>query len=405
VEPTARQLLTNVDSSLASAVELMKWWQRADADGTIKDRFELTKVFNRPDSGYSFFDKAPLSTGPLPVMGDVPRMFYDQPKGREFERWCQEVRRYALRYFMRVSDFRLPETVVDENTPKPPPPLGALSWCPRGFVRREGFGFEQLYYKERATGKIGRFPDADRYAIIDVRRLFDEFEWVVASVRIFDFDLSYPLNPDLPRFTVPLKQTAWVVLSADFVIDDPCPPEPELCGRYQFGYAMLRLADDDSILAFGPGQFDAGFQLFDFQVLRDGTVRVSMPFVVNRPEKILNLSLDPLDWAFFGAEVFSLGLAKPFLEPFKRVADSLPFRPGGFDPVFTGIDLLNLVTLNQASKQLCISKNQLEKMFLIFHFNQYYTMITGSLLTWRQIPDWLAPEELLPPFVVTGRSS
>jgi hypothetical protein len=83
----------------------------------------------------------------------------------------------------------------------------------------------------------------------------------------------------------------------------------------------------------------------------------------------------------------------------------LPFRPGSFDPVFAGIDLLNLMTLGQASKQLCISKEQLEKIFLIFHFNQYYTMITGSLLTWRQIPNWLAPEEELPPFVVTGRTS
>ena len=84
--------------------------------------------------------------------------------------------------------------------------------------------------------------------------------------------------------------------------------------------------------------------------------------------------------------------------------DDLPWRPGSFDPVFAFIDLVNLATLGQASRQLCISKDQLEKFFLVFHFAQYYTMITGTLLTWRQIDDWMDPANI-PLWVKTGRSA
>jgi len=129
-----------------------------------------------------------------------------------------------------------------------------------------------------------------------------------------------------------------------------------------------------------------------------------MPFVVNRPTRILDISLDPIDWGFTAAEILTCGRASRLLEPLHAAFDSLPWRPGGFDPVFTGIDLLNLFTLGQASRQLCISKDQLEKFFLVFHFDQYYTMITGSLLTWRQIPDWQNPATI-PLWVKTGRSS
>ena len=51
-----------------------------------------------------------------------------------------------------------------------------------------------------------------------------------------------------------------------------------------------------------------------------------------------------------------------------------------------------------------LATSQLEKLFLIFHYDQYYTMMTGSLLTWRQIADW-CDEASLPEFVRSGRSA
>lgn len=399
-----RNILANVDTCLAQGIELYDWYRASLAAGTITDKFVLDRVFNRPDAGFVFFADAELpSAGKVPVMGDVPTLFYDQPKGdKELTRWTREVEVFALRYFMRISDFRQPETVVRKDTPQPPPPLLYLSWCPRGFVTREGFGYEQLYFKERGTGRIGKFPPAERYAIIDVRELRTRYEWVVANVRVFNFDLSFPLNPDLPRFSVPLVEDQYIILHEAFVKDEPAPGG--VGGRFSFGYAMLKPAHDDSVLAYGPGQFDLGFQVFNFIVAEDGTIRTNLPFVVNQPTKILDISLDPLDWAFKAADLLTLGKASGYLEPLHALTDRLPLRPGGFDPVFTGIELANLFTLGQAAKQLCISKRALEEFFLVFHFGQYYTTMTGSLLTWRQIRNWL-DEAALPEFVKTGVSS
>lgn len=399
-----RNVLANVDRCLADGIALFDWWRRAEASGEIADQFELSQVFNRPDEGYAFFAEAELPSGPLPVMGDVPLVFYDQPKAdKDLERWTREVQVYALRYFMRIADFRQPEVVIDDETPGAGGLLRYLSWCPRGYVRRGGFGFEQLYFKRRGSGQIGKFSAEERFAIVDVRELQTRYEWVVGNVRIFNFDLSFPLDPDLPRLSLPLPEAQYVIFHETFVRDELEPPGG-FRGRFNFGYAMLKPLHDHSVLAYGPGQFDAGFQLFDFRVRHDGTIRVQMPFVVNRPAKILDVSLNPLDWAFRAAEIATLGRSSQLLEPLHFAADRLPFRPGGIDPVSISIDLVNLFTFGQAARRLCISKESLERFFLIFHFNQYYTMITGSLLTWRQIRDWLDRRNL-PEWVKTGRSS
>jgi len=400
LDPEALNILADVETCLADGVNLCRWFEEAERRGDIQDKMELTTVVHRPDSGYSFFADARIPSGCLPVMGDVPEVFYDQPKGDwELDHWTLQVEEYALRYFMRISDFRLPEVVVNEDSPDPIIP--ALSWCPRGFDSREGFGFEQLYSKAQGSNQVHCIPEADRFAILDQRALAP-FDWVVGRVQIFNFDLSFPVNPDLPHVSFPLPEAQYIIFSKHFTRVEK-RPAPGIRARFRFGYAMLRPRHDHSIIAYGPGQFDAGFQTFTWTVFDDGTVRVRMPFVVNRPTQILDISLDPLDWLFRGAELLTGGRTDRWLEPLHYALDDLP-RPGGSDPVFLGIELANLFTLGQASARLCISKRQLESIFLIFHFKQYYAMITGSLLTWRQIANWL-DTAALPLWVKTGRSS
>lgn len=395
------RLLAEVEASLRDGEAIYRWWAAQDAAGGPAERFELTRVPNRLATGYSFFGEVPLAGAPgrpLPVMGDVPDLLYDRPKIGPRGTWTREVEEFALRYFMRVSDFAEPEAIPPEHAP---PVLPGLSLCPQGFVQRKGFGFEQLYYKLRGSGAVGRFPEAERTAIVDVRELGARYDWVVALVRLFDFDLTYPIDPQLPRVSLPLRETAWVVLSDAFVVRQEAPA-PGIAGRYAFGYAMLRRRDERGILAYGPGRFDSGFQLFEFTVADTGEIRVRMPFVVNRPTRLMDVSLDPFQWGLTAAELATFGLARPWLEPLRRVAEAMPWGRLGFDPVFSSVALLNLATLGQASRLYCVSREQLEKLMLIFHFNQYYAMVTGSLLTWRQVPDWL-DRAALPEWARSGR--
>src|SRR5262249_16331752 len=157
-------------------------------------------------------------------------------------------------------------------------------------------------------------------------------------------------------------------------------------------------------LAYGPGEFDAAIELINFYVLENGEVRVRMAFVSNRPDRIANVSFDPINWGFRVADLFSLGMTSLLLAPVKSGFAGSPARLGSFDPVYTYVSLINALTGDQAAKQWCISREQLEKDFLVRHFMQHYQTIVGSLLTWRQIPDWL-DSEALPEWVIKGTSS
>ena len=92
---------------------------------------------------------------------------------------------------------------------------------------------------------------------------------------------------------------------------------------------------------------------------------------------------------------------------FAPIKDALETASGAMDsldPVYGFVSLANILSANQAAQQLCISREQLNKDFLAQHFTQHYVTLVGSLLTWRQIPDWL-DSAALPEWVVLGRSS
>jgi hypothetical protein len=85
----------------------------------------------------------------------------------------------------------------------------------------------------------------------------------------------------------------------------------------------------------------------------------------------------------------------------KQAFDELPLRLPDFDPVTTYISLANGLTGGEAARQFGISLEQLEKSMLVQHYMEHYRMVVGSLLTWRQIPDWL-DRSAIPEWANTG---
>jgi hypothetical protein len=197
-ELTAEDLaiISTVERSLRSGLELLAWFERAHATRGFDDVFTLERSFNRPASSFGFFGHADLTGRPdLPVMGNVQRMFYDAARvpsdvqARAAEWIRRQIREFVLRYFMRISDFRAPETVAGGDRPRPRLPLlQGLSWCPDDSYEPRGFGFTQLFYKTR-DGAIGKFREEEQTAIVDLRELGPTYDWIVVRVRIFDFDL------------------------------------------------------------------------------------------------------------------------------------------------------------------------------------------------------------------------
>lgn len=403
-----RLILDRVEGALADGRALKRWWDAKFPDGFAR-RFELERVFNRPDSSFGFYDEIRLDRGVLPLMGNFQEMFYDQTRtpsnfNREASVWMRDqLREFVLRYFMRVSSFRQPEVYVEPERSRLPNYLQGLSWCNEPDVLRQGFGFTQHFYKLRATGEVGRFPPGSESAIVDIREVGRKYEWVVVKVRIFDFAFTFkPFGNGGPELTFPLNEESYLVLSRDFILEED-DPSPDTLGRYGVGYAFIR-DPAQGLIAYGPGQFDAAIELINFEVSARGEVHVRMVFVVNRPDRIANVSLNPFDWSFRLADLFSFGAASRLFAPFKDALARIPPDADSFDPVYGFVSLANAVSGGQAAEQLCISREQLEKDFLAQHFAQHYATLVGSLLTWRQIPDWLNTAAL-PEWVVSGRSS
>jgi hypothetical protein len=406
--PADLDVIARVERSRDDGIALLDWFDEAVATGGLTEIFPLQRTFNRPGESYGFFGTATLpGAGETPVMGSVQRMFFDAPRvpsdvQRQASEWMRrQMREFALRYFMRVSDFRAPSAYVDERTPRPPAWLSRLSWCPAEDVEARGFGFSQLYYRTRA-GDVGKFAEDERAAIVDVRDIGATYEWVVAKVRIFDFAFrARPLGSDGPEIVLGLNEESLIVLAPPFLIDaEPASGDPS--ARYGVGYAFIR-NPGRGLVAYGPGQFDAAVQLIRFEIDPRGEAYVDMVFVANRPTEIVNLVLDPIDWAFRAADLLLLGAPSQLFAPVRSALAAIPLRLGSFDPIYAYVTAANAITGGQAASRFCISRDQLDRQFLLQHFEQHYQAIVGALLTWRQIPDW-SDEPALPAWVLNGTS-
>src|SRR5262249_19484851 len=259
-----------------------------------------------------------------------------------------EVRQFVLAYLMRVSSFRRPDAYA-----------GAKPCIPSN-PERTGFGYSQYFYKP-FVGDAAAFPSTSRRRIVDLREYSTTYEWVLMRVKLHSLNLRFsPLGTDIPNLIVPLSESTYLVVNRDFVIDESVPREGSI-GRYGFGYALVK-NPGSSFLAYGPGEFDVGFQNFEFTVMPDGSSRVRMAFVVNRPYRIVNFPIDP---------------------------------------VFTFIDTANFLSGGLAPRYYWMSRRALETTFAVQHYMQHYDMMVGALSTWRQMDDWL-DESRLPHWVVSG---
>jgi hypothetical protein len=396
-----RDLLGKVEPALDAGRALQSWWEQADAEKQYQSSFPLTRAFNQPETSFGFFSQASIHGRNLPVMGTVEEMLYDQPKHSNRERLRDEFREFVLHYFLRVTDFREPKASVNPGSSNLPEWLRDLGWCPDSDFVSTGFGYSQHFYKKRGSGEVGKFSQEQRFAIVDLRKLTKEYEWIVVKVRIFDFDLKLtPFGRNRPQAVVPLREESYLVLSSDFLKDET-NPSPEIAGSYGFGYAFIKHPPAGGVLAYGPGLFDAAFKRITFSILRNGQTRVHLAFVANRPTRLLNFPF--FNWTMRLADVASLGMASRFLSSPDAGNGAEP-PSHDFDPLLASITLANLFTGGRAAEDLCVSREQLEKDMLLQHFRQHYQMLLGSLFTWRQIPDWQDGDGL-PAWVISGTSS
>jgi hypothetical protein len=386
-------VINDAERALAAGLSLKRWWEAKEATSSYAEPFELVRTFNRAERVTGFFDSAPLGGGVLPVMGLVQEMLFDQPKQSPSAKVREELREFVLHYFLRVSSFRQPEAYLPRDQRRRASVRRALqpfSFCPDPVDTRGGFGYTQLYYKLRGSGVVGKFPRHLQSRIADLRRMDDIYEWIVLRVDIFSFNITFtPFADGAFSLNFPLREETYIAISRDFVTnrDDPTPG---ILGQYGVGYALLKPAPRPTIFAYGPGYFDAGFQLIDFDVDRRGQIRVRMVFVSNRPRQVLNLDVNPVSLGFAFADLMTLGLTSRLFGSVRAALERLSPRIPNLDPVTAYINVVNLLTGDLARDQLCASLATLERdPMLLTHFMEHYEMISGALATWRHVQSWL----------------
>ncbi len=400
-----RRLFERVEGALSRGRQVYRWWQRVDRDQTYTDRFTLLQQPDRPDVNYGFLEDAPVDGESLPVVGCVQDMFYDQPKwppghGDEPALWMRDqVREFMLRYMMRVLAWKDPELAACEDHPAPPEALRPLSWCQGGPEANEGFGYRQLYYKRADTGEIGKFALHEQEAIVDVRKIGPEYEWVILVIRIFHFTLTMPPFSEGYQLSIPFREDQYAVISKDFVTVDESPRQEDYLARYAWGYAFIQSPEpEDSILAYGPAQIATGFISFQMDVKQDGSVWFNNIFVTARPKSLFRLPLNPIHWGTRLADLASFGMASKILEPLQNLSQDLPFGDAAVNPMRAYIRLANLLSGGGAERDLCISEDQMLRLVMAIHFMDIYTRSLGTLRTWNQIRDW-TDESSIPEWV------
>jgi hypothetical protein len=398
------RILAEVANSLENGRQLRAWWERTNAAGTYENKFSTAQTLNRPDKSFAFLDHATLNGKKVPVMGDMQEMFYDNVKMSPdeplsaklaaVESTRAQLQEYILRYYARTSSSALPK-YFDPTAPTPPDILNPLGLCPRKEGDRAGFGQKQLYYKT-LEGRIGKFHKQEQEAIIDFRDIGTKYEWMVGDARMFGFQFSVmPFGPNMPYGEWPLDESQLAVISQDFITNKTYAPDSEVAGEYGYGLATLKIPVDKTLVGFGPGFFDFGFMTYTWQITSGGTIRANMVFCVNQPDVVINPALNPIAYGIRAVDQFTGGMATAALDRLPQTLRSL------VDPVFASVAAANLATLGLAGRELNVSQTGVMKLFLYYHYIVIYMLVANSVMTWRQIPDWLDADNL-PDWVKKG---
>ncbi len=403
-----KAVLAHVDKAYTTGRELKDWWDDVSSRDAFTDKFPLIEEFHRPDSNFGYLAKAPVGGVDQPVMGEAQDLFYDTTKEpntqgakRHGAKWMNEqVREFALRYFLRVTSSRTSEAYPEKGHPSPF--LRWASQCPEDCDKRKDIGFYQLLYKLKDGGRVGKFSTAQQKAFVDVRDIGQRYDWILAKARLFDFQLTFsPFGSKVPPLVVIDNKEHLYILFTPYFNVDRQNPEKGVLGEYAMGFSIVQPPPTNSLFSIGPQVFTMGFNYFKFTVYDTGEVRVRIVFCCNQLDGIFPLPISPVDWMLLGADLATFGASSRLLGPLQRQIESLPFNKKTFDPFFGAITGLNAVTGGSAKRDYCISKEDIFKFILSKHGFVFNQLIGDSLRVWRQIPDWL-DTPALPSWVVKG---
>ena len=366
-------ILGQVDAQIAMGHELKTWWRENRDTRVLMNRVPIARQVHQPDTNYGFLMDAHLKRGTLPVGGVVQDQAFRRPKlqpscAPDDPQWMKkQLRTFVTKYFMRMAGTLPPRT---------------------GTEGREGWGYQQMYYKLAATGAIGKFPAAQQTLIVPLDEVGTKYSWIVFLVKVHQFDLSFgiPGVSNWPNVTLSMTQPVHTVMTADFLVNEDSP-EPGVLGRYGYGYSVVPDLAHRSAVTAGPSTITNTIEMLSFRVLDTGEVRAHMVFITPQPPRIV----DPVLLAFDVADRLSFGTASSVFGPLKTLLERI--EPD-VDPIYFSIDLLNTISVGLAAQEFGISRQNLFRKLMNLHFTDVYKMYNLAASHFAMVRDWTDSSKL-----------
>jgi hypothetical protein len=382
-----------IETALAQAQDLKKWWAEVEAGQASVERFQLFPAYPGMEPVYGFFGEAPVQGQTIPVMGDYGNYFFDRPRVPDSEQehaaqWMlKQAEEFALHYWMRVQGWALPESYPELDRLQAPRYLQSFSWCFPADPELAGMANVQRYYKLRGSGLVGEFPARNNTAIVDLRDLQTTYEWITVDKRLFDFNVTVSTDNDLLSLVVPIGSTMHLVLNESLIVNQP-EREGRVLGAFGVGFGLIS-GPATGVINFGPDKVQPALGLQYLEVRDSGEIRLRTVTIMATPAKLLNLSLDPLNWGLQAADLMTLGAAEPLTSPVQKRLKQLPLPKLGFDPLLTSSGILNRLIPDGGKKQLLASKDHYRKEILAKDALGLRQALLGTRPTWLQVPDWV----------------
>lgn len=410
-------ILAHIPRAQRLGRELKEWYEDTAERDAFTNSFPLLKFFgSSDDSDLGFIESAKLPSGRFDIMGEKQDLLFDgtrsasasakAPSAEEVENVNEQVREFALRYFMRVT---APRAAVAEPVKSHPAPfLGWMDIAPRMSDEREDIGFFQLYAQHAGSNKLEVFGKADQPAVVDMRELGKTYDWVLVKARLFDFQLLFDVLPPFMGFRFPFalldhQEFLYGLLTPAFVCDEK-NPRPGVVGEYGMGFALVAPPPGQSPMTVGPEVFNMGMNYFRFIVHETGVVRTTVTFCCNQLAGICPLPVSPVNWGLLAFDLMTAGYASSLLRPLTEEANRLPMAQARFDPVLESVKTANRVTGGALGRDYGISTQNIFKWILRKHGTVFNHQMAESARVWRCFPDWLAAASL-PESVRRGRKA
>ncbi len=386
-------ILGGVNTSIEQGQDLKAWW-KANRDTRVHNAsFPVARQIHRPDENYGFLMNANLRKGQLPVAGVIQDQIFDFPKAPPHlcddaydHTWMRsQLRTFIMKYFMKVTSSSPPSkpphySRMGKDTSLSSPAVSPVS----------GWGYQQSYYKLKATGEVGKFPDAHSTDLIALDEIGVKYDWVVFKINIYQFDFPLDLTGSAngAKVLISLRQPVHAVMTPDFLIDRE-NPEPGVLAEYGYGYSVVPDPNYKSVFAAGPSSISNTIETLTFRVLDTGEVRAHMDFITPQPAKIVNFSPEQLSFSL--ADSVTFGLASKVFAPLKNFLHEVEPE---IDPVYMGVRLANILTLGLASDEFSVNNEQLFKTLMTLHFTDVFHMFTRTGNHYGMVRDWTDTEHL-----------